>query len=239
MATMRRSLAALVAAAVGIAACGGSGPTKPAEKPAVHRTFQPPGTYSYGTRGFERLNAVVSSRHGYPRTSPVTVTARGCGFTERWKPRPERSSEWQFCVEGRRWRLSVLLDDHEFFGQLVRQRFACRGPFVPRPTVVPVGFRWVDRCRGAGSRATVAYEAVREQSLVVGGQRVKTVFVRAHARLRGRIDGENLYESWLSRENGLLIRRAVSSHTSIDTPFGRVADRERYTLKLRSLTPED
>ena len=237
---MRRSLAALAALtalAVWVSACGGSEPRKSSPRPSADATLQAPGTYTYATRGYERLKAIVSSRHGYRRTSTVSITRAGCGFTERWEPRPERSSEWRFCVKGRRWRLALLLDYHEFFGQLVRQRFVCRGPFVPRPTVVRIGFRWTDRCRGAGSRVTVVYQAVRNQALRIGGKRVETVLVHARARLRGRIDGLNLYESWLSRANGLLVQRDVASDTAIDTPFGTVTDRERYALKVRSLAP--
>ena len=233
----RRSLAALAAVALWATACGGSQEPKPKRQAGESAGLQKAGVYSYATRGYERLSALVASRHDYPRTSTVTVTLTGCGFTERWEPRPERSSEWRFCVDGQRWRLALLLDYHEFFGQPVQQRFSCRGPFVPRPTVVSIGFRWTDRCRGAGSRVTVVYKAVREQSLRVGGTRVQTVFVRARARLRGRIDGLNSYDSWQSRANGLLIRRNVRSDTAIDTPFGKVRDRERYSLKLRSLTP--
>jgi hypothetical protein len=237
MALMRRSLAALAAVALWVSACGGSEQQKPSAQPDRNTTLQPAGTYLYATRGYERLRAIVSTRHDYRRTSTVTVTREGCGFSERWEPRPERSSEWRFCVRGRRWRLALLLDNHEFFGQLVRQRFACTGPFVPRPTVVRIGFRWTDRCRGAGSRVTVVYQAVRNQALRIGGKRVATVLVHARARLRGRIDGVNLYESWLSRANGLLVRRDVISDTAIDTPFGKVTDRERYSLRARSLEP--
>jgi hypothetical protein len=229
------ALAALTLSALG-AGCGGSSGGKGGE-PAGDGTAQPEGVYSYATTGFERLSAAVASRHDYPHTSTVTVSPEGCGFSERWEPRPERSAEWRFCVDGTRWRLAVLLDYHEFFGQPVMQRFACRGPFVPRGPTVPIGFRWTDRCRGAGSRVTVRYRAVREQVQDVAGRPVKTVLVRARAVLRGRIDGVNRLDSWLSRENGLLVRRRVRSDTSIDSPFGKVKDRERYQLALRSTAP--
>jgi hypothetical protein len=233
-----RRLAALAAAALWLTACGGSGGARPSSEQApVVATAQPEGDYTYETAGFERLSAVIASQHDYPSVSTVTVTQEGCGFTEHWEPRPERSSEWRFCVDGPRWRLALLLDYHEFFGQPVTQRFACRGPSIPRPPTVRVGFRWTDRCRGAGSRVTVRYEAVSEQPIAVGGKAVKTVFIRARAKLRGRIDGVNRLDSWLSRENGLLVRRRVKSDTSIDTPFGKVTDRERYVLRLRSLSP--
>jgi hypothetical protein len=235
-----RLLAAAAAAALSLAACGGSdskpGPVKNPPR-AGGPGAQPAGVYSYETSGFERLSAVFASRHDYPRVSTVSVTRTRCGFNERWVPRPERSSESRFCLDGKRWRLETLVDYHEFFGQAVPQRFACKGPLVPRPTTVPIGFRWTDRCRGAGSRVTVRYEAVREQPITVAGKPLKTVFVRARAQLRGRIKGVNRLDSWLSRKNGLLVRRRVVSDTAIDSPFGKVRDRERYALELRSPSP--
>lgn len=243
-----RSLAPLVAAAVSLAAfgaafaggCGGSGDGGSAQHPtprAGDASRQPSGIYTYATRGFEQLSAVFSSRHGYPRTSAVRVAANPCGFSERWQPRPERWAEWRYCVRGDRWRVQTQLDYHEFFGQSVQQRFACTGPFVPRPPTVTLGFTWTDRCRGAGSRVTVRYRAIRDQTLDVNGKPLRTVLVRARASLKGRISGVNVIESWLSRENGLLVRRAVTSATSIASPFGKLHDRERYALMIRSVEP--
>jgi hypothetical protein len=231
-------IAALAAATFLFGACGSSD-SKPASRPAnpPGPAMQPPGAYSYETTGFERLSAVFSSTHRYPARSTVEVTRTGCGYNERWVPRAERSSESRFCVKPKLWRLDALVDYHEFFGQAVRQRFACRGPYVPRPQVVKLGFRWTDRCRGAGSRVTVDYRAMAERSLSVSGRPVRTILIRARAVLRGRIDGVNLIESWLSRRDGLLVRREVRSATAIDTPFGKIKDREQYRLGLASLTP--
>src|SRR4051794_11610812 len=108
-----RRLAALAAAALWLTACGGSGGDSGSQPPPRPASAQPEGEYVYGTTGFERLSAVVASRHDYPRTSTVEVDPRGCGFSERWEPRPERSAEWRFCVDGPRWRLAVLIDYHE------------------------------------------------------------------------------------------------------------------------------
>jgi hypothetical protein len=233
----------LLAVALSLAAfggaCGGSGDggAKPTPRPVRDASLQPSGSYLYATRGFEQLAAVVSSRHGYPKTSVVHVADNACGFSERWQPRPERWAEWRYCVRGKRWRVQTQLDYHEFFGQAVQQRFTCTGPYVPRPTVVKTGFTWTDRCRGAGSRVAVRYRAVRNQTLAVQGKPVETVLVQARAALNGRIRGVNVLDSWLSRKNGLLVRRAVTSATSIASPFGKLHDRERYSLKIRSLTP--
>jgi hypothetical protein len=238
IASMRRLLAALAVLVVWVSACGGSEEEETPERPPSGGSpLQQEGRYSYATSGFERLSAVLSSRHRYPRRSTVDVEGDGCGYSELWKAGPERMSRWDFCTDGRRWRLAGLFDYHEFFGQATIQRFRCRGPLVPRAPSVRIGLRWTDRCRGAGSRVTVRYVAVRNQTLRVAGKPVETVLIRARARLRGRIDGQNVYDSWLSRSKGLLIRREVRSDTAIDTPFGKARDRERYSLELRSLVP--
>jgi hypothetical protein len=234
----RRSLVALVALAVLASGCGSSDEDEPQEPPARAADLQQPGDYAYATNGFDRLSAAFSSRHRYPRTSAVSVEPGDCGFSERWSPVPERVSVWRFCIDGPRWRLAELSDYHEFFGQGTMQRFRCRGPFVSRPPTVRIGFRWTDRCRGAGSRVTVRYRAARDQTLQVKGKPVETVLIRARARLRGRIDGGNVYDSWLSRANGQLVRRLVTSDTTVDTPFGEVRNRERYSLRLTSLEPD-
>jgi len=232
-----RLIAALAAATFLFAACGSSDSKSPARHGPAQPAMQPPGVYSYATTGFERLSAVFSSTHRYPSRSTVEVTRSACGFTERWVPRPERSSESRFCLQAKRWRLDALTDYHEFFGQAVRQRFACRGPFVPRPQVVIVGFRWTDRCRGAGSRVTVAYQAIAERTVSVAGRPVNTIQIRARAALRGRISGVSRIDSWLSRRDGLLVRRDVRSATAIASPFGRIKDREQYGLALISPAP--
>ena len=74
------------------------------------------------------------ARHDYPSPSTVTVARTGCGVSERWEPRPERSAEWRFCLDAGRWRLDALLDYHEFFGQAVRQEFLLRRPLRPART---------------------------------------------------------------------------------------------------------
>jgi hypothetical protein len=233
-----RSLAVLVAAALSLAGCGGgSDGGRAVRKPTVDRTVQGAGTYRYDTRGFERLSAIISSRHAYPHRSTITVSREGCGLSERWDVRPERWVESRFCLANDKWRLASFVDYHEFFGQPVLQRFTCRGPFVRRAPSVAKGFAWTDRCRGAGSRVTVRYEVVRRQSIAVAGRKVPTVLIRARARLRGQLDGFNTIYSWLSRRNGLLVRRSVQSRTALGTPFGKVSDRERYSLRLRSPAP--
>src|SRR5262245_16824239 len=126
---MRRTLVVLALVAVSLPACGGSEHGKPKRLPASTSPLQRDGLYTYKTSGFERLSAVVASRHRYPPRTTVEVAGADCGYTETWRPRPERATAWRFCTDGQRWRLASLLDYREFFGQIAVQRFVCRGPF--------------------------------------------------------------------------------------------------------------
>jgi hypothetical protein len=234
-----RSLAvlALVVVAGGLAACGGGSGTKPKKPAAPGEAVQPPGVYTYATTGADRVKAIVTGRHDYPPQTPITVIREGCGVTERWDPLPERWSESSFCLMGKRWRLSSIVDYHSFFGESLRQRYDCRGRFVPRPALIRAGFTWVDRCTGPGATATLRGEALGPRRLEVEGKPVETVLVRLRAELSGRVRGVNVSNSWLRRTDGLLVRREVTSDTDVDSSVGKVKGIERYSLRLRSLEP--
>ena len=79
-------------------------------------------------------------------TTTVTVDGAGCELTERWDALPERWAEWRYCVTGDTWRLSVVTDHHEFFGQVQECSPLLRARRSP-PRKMKVGFRWTDRCR--------------------------------------------------------------------------------------------
>jgi hypothetical protein len=184
------------------------------------------------------VQAIVSGRHAYPSVTSVSVAKEGCDLIERWDALPERWSEFTSCVVGSRWRLLSLVDYHEFFGESLEQRYDCRGRFVPRPATIPTGFRWTDHCRSPDSTATLSGTALGTKQQAVGGKRVRTVLIRLRARLRGRVRGTYVIDSWLLRTNGLLVRREVESDTVVASSVGTVKGRERYSLRLRSLAPE-
>jgi hypothetical protein len=236
LAVVAALLAAGGLAAGGLGACGGSSKTHSERSP--NATVQKPGVYGYTTQGADRVQAIVSGRHAYPSVTSVSVAKQGCDLIERWDALPERWSEFTSCVVGSRWRLLSLVDFHEFFGESLEQRYDCRGRFVPRPAIIPTGFRWTDNCRAPGSRATLAGTALGTKQQDVAGKRVATVLIRLRARLRGRVRGTYVIDSWLLRTNGLLVRREVRSDTAVASSVGTVKGKERYSLRLRSLTPE-
>jgi hypothetical protein len=230
---------ALVLAAAWSTGCGEESGSSARETPPPRAgaAVQKPGAYSYATDGSDRVETFVSARHRYPSSTTVTVARRGCTLLERWDALPERWSESRSCVSGTRWRLVSLVDYHEFFGESIEQRYDCAGRFIPRPALVRIGFRWTDRCRAPGATATIDGRVVGTQRLAVAGKPAPTVLLRLRARLRGRIRGENVIDSWLLRSTGLLVRREVRSDTVVDSSVGRVKGRERYSLRLRSLDP--
>jgi len=233
-----RSLAVVAAllAAGALAACGGSSdkPSQASPGAAVQKT----GLYSYATRGADRVQAIVSGRHAYPAVTSVSVARQGCDLIERWTALPERWSEFTSCIEGSRWRLLSLVDYHEFFGESVEQRYDCHGRFVPRPALIPTGFRWTDRCTSPNSSATLEGTALGTKVQKVAGKPVRTVLIRLRARLRGDVRGTYVIDSWLQRTNGLLVRREVQSDTVVASAVGTVKGSERYSLQLRSLAPD-
>ena len=65
------------------------------------------------------------------------------------------------------------------------------------------------------------------------GRRVAAVRLRTRARFGGVIRGTSTIDSWLSRSDGLVLRRAVRSASRVESPIGTVGARERYEIQLR------
>jgi hypothetical protein len=223
--------------AISIAGCG-SDNSPPSHPASPGEAVQKPGPYAYTTRGFDSVEAILPSRHDYPAETTVTVSRAGCGIAERWDARPERWSVSRFCLDGDRWRLRSIVDYHEFFGQSVTEQYDCTGTLIPRPALIQRGLHWTDRCSSARGSATIRGSALGAEELEIGGKKVSTVRFRLRARLRGSVRGVNVSDSWLLRTTGLLVRREVTSTTEVDSQVGPVHGRERYSLALRSLEPE-
>jgi hypothetical protein len=237
MPSVTRRLVIVFLLATFAAGCG-SGNSSPPSTAPPGEAVQEPGSYIYATRGFDRVEAIVPSRHDYPDETTVTVTKESCGIAERWDALPERWNVTTFCISGKKWRLRSIVDFHEFFGQSVREQYDCTGDLIPRPALIKVGTRWADHCRSSRGTATISGAVLGAEDVEVDGKKVSTVRFRLRARLRGSIRGVNTSDSWLQRTNGLLIRRAVTSTTEVDSEVGPVTGTERYSLVLKSLKPE-
>jgi len=225
--------AATLIAALTIAACGSDDPDEP-PPPNPRTAFEPaPGRYSYATRGFETVDALLGSRHSYPPRTRTTVAHKACGYTERWLPRRERRLQFDYCVtaDGSR-RLKAVDDIHEFFGYPEALHYVCKGEPVPALARVKIGFRWTDRCKARTTSLVLRGKVLRRSTLNIKGTEVPTVLLRVEARSRGKATGRNVNNSWLAVPSGLLVRRSVRGTATTRTPIGNVNSKERFRMEL-------
>jgi hypothetical protein len=234
MRPVRHALLAALAVLV-LAGCGDEGGDGASEPAGV----QPQGTYEYSTQGSERIGGPLPGRLRYGPDSTVAVDLSGCDLTERWDALPERWAEWRYCVTGDTWRLESVTDHHEFFGQIEEHAYRCSGRRVPRPDRIADGFTWTDRCRARRISAVARGEVVSSGPLSAAGQRVAAVRLRVRTAFSGRVTGGYVMESWLRRTDGLLLRRTFESDTRVRSAVGTVPARERYSLRILSLTPRE
>ena len=234
MSAVRPAISAVVLV-FALGGCGGdSGGDSQPKRPAG---VQPDGVYEYSTGGFEQIGGPLPGRNRYRTTSTVRVDISGCDLTERWDARPERWAEWRYCITGDTWRLESVTDHHEFFGQIEENSYRCSGRRVPRPARIGQGFRWTDRCRASRIAAVARGQVVSIGPVTAAGEQVEAVRLRIRTAFTGRVTGGYVMDSWLRRSDGLLLRRTFASATRVRSPVGIVPARERYSLRIRSLTP--
>jgi len=234
---MLRRFPAALTAALAVLALAGCGDESGGDSPSAPADVQPAGTYSYSTGGLERVGGPLPGRHRFGPMSTVRVDQSGCDLTERWDALPERWAEWRYCITGDTWRLESVTDHHEFFGQVEEYEYRCSGRRVPRPAQIRQGFTWTDRCRAPRIAAVARGEVVSVGPLRAAGERVEAVRLRVRTAFTGRVTGAYVMDSWLRRTDGLLLQRTFESATRARSAVGTVPARERYTLRIRSLTP--
>jgi hypothetical protein len=235
---LRRALAcASVAAAICAAGCGDDeGAARPDGEPTARPAtgaVPAPGRYTYRTSGSERVRAVITARLRYPARSTITYSRSGCGATERWTAGSRRSTTSEYCLEPGGRRLRALVDVHEFFGQPFRLRYRCRGPLVPPARRLREGRSWTDRCNALGATVVATQRVAGIERVRSRGHRVSAVRLVTRARFGGVIRGTSVIDSWLSRRDGLVLRRQVRSASRVESPIGTVGARERYEIVLR------
>jgi hypothetical protein len=218
-----------------LASCGDDKPAAPA--PVRPSGVQPEGVYRYATQGAERIGGPLPGRLVYPPRSTITVATSGCTLSERWEARPERYTEWRYCVTGDTWRLRSVTDYHEFFGNAQRRAYRCSGRAVPRPAQIADGFRWTDRCRARRTTATARGEMLGSERLRIGGEAVTAVHLRVRTTLGGDVRGSYTMDSWLRRSDGLLLRRIFEGDSRVESIVGAVPAHEQYELTIQSLQP--
>lgn len=196
----------------------------------------PPGVYVYATTGFESVSALGGSRHRYPARSTITVRPDPCGVSLRWAALTTRSNRFRLCAEGGGLSLAEWSEEHEFFGQPDRTDWRC-GKTVWLPDDPSPGAQSSWRCRSDDTVQTGTLTVVGEGTVLVEGESVGAVRVRATVRESGAARGRLEEERWLEPETGLPLRIAYRVRTENASPIGEVTFEERYELRLLSLEP--
>jgi len=132
-----------------------------------------------------------------------------------------------------------VLDFHEFFGNVERRTYRCRGRAVPRRDAIESGFGWTDRCRAGETVAVARGVVVGIEDVSVHGERIRAVHLRVRTQLNGDVRGAYTMDGPLVEGDGLLLRRSFVSDSLVDSIVGRVPAHEEYELRLRSTTPRE
>jgi hypothetical protein len=207
----------------------GPGPSAPTSEPA------PDGVYVYATSGYEELD-VGGARHDYPAESTVTVTAWSCGRRFRWQPLRERWDERDTCPGEGGESLVAFRSHHEFFGRADEREFRCEPGSLAMPASPAPGTTWTSRCRADGVLATTVGRVLGSEPFAIDGSVVEAVHFVLESRLEGGDRGTARYETWATA-NGVVLRQIAVVDSEARGPVGTVRYRERYELRLRSLTP--
>jgi hypothetical protein len=196
----------------------------------------PPGVYVYATTGFESVSALGGSRHRYPARSTITARPDPCGVSLRWEALTTRSSTFTLCAGDGELRLAAWTEEHEFFGQPDRTEWQC-SETVWLPEGRAPGARSSWRCRSDDTVQTGTLTVVGEATVLVEGEPVRAVRVRATVRETGAARGRLEEERWLEPETGLPLRIVYGVRTENPSPIGDVTFDERFGLRLLSLEP--
>ena len=174
--------------------------------PAPPADSQPPGVYSYATHGFERIGGRCRGRHVYPPPTTVTVDQAGCGSanagTRAPSARRSGATAWTAALAARRAdRLPRVLRPGR-----ASSRTAARAPSSRARAQIEQGFAGPIAAGRRGTRDRPRRGADRARS-PAAGTRVEAVHLRVRTRAERPDRGAKRIDSWLRRDNGLLVRR--------------------------------
>jgi hypothetical protein len=185
-----------------------------------------PGVYVYRTSGYESTDALVGSRHAYPRETTIAVSEAGCGFVMRWQPLEGRSAVWEICP---RRMLRRFTERHRFFGTQDVHDYRCDSETRAPPLDAAAGAAWGSRC-STGKTTETAHG-------VVVGLRAGLVHALERTRLTGGSRGTGEREWWLDRQTGLVKRLRIANDSVTDSAIGPVRYHEEADLVLTSPKP--
>lgn len=194
------------------------------------------GVYEYATTGSEETTLLGTSRHEYPAITTIAIRATDCGFAQTWTALDKRVEEWTLCKDADALTPRRLRDVHSFYGRTDDRTYACGGGVLP---LKPGDSEQRIVCATDSTTRTDRVRAVGRDAIHVGDTSVEAVHVRDRYTLQGTTDGSGTIDWWLDADTGLPIRIVTGNDSKTDTPIGKRAPyRERFDLKLRSLTPQ-
>ena len=197
-----------------------------------------PGVYTYATTGSDGVDALGGARHQYPPTTTLTVTAGGCGVTEKWVAAVERWDETTACLspDGSGVTMVHFTGFHRFFGGDNTDDYACSGD--PRPVrASAAGATWTTTCIGAEETVVHHGTVVGLEELQVAGTPVRTVHV-TDVEDDGDPTDHQVIDTWYQEGTDLVVRRTSRIATSSSSPVGVVHYDEAYQIDLQSLVPQ-
>lgn len=197
-----------------------------------------PGVYVYDTDGWEETDALGGAHRTYPKETAWTIKPTACGWIERWQPLRERWTETEGCTSAEGFAFSRFTMYHEFFRKGDHRDFRCGADgFVWRTAAKP-GDTWSFECRTPDTTMVMKVTVVGDEPITVAGVARPTTRVRYEATMTGGIRGTNVQERWIDHERQLVLHLTNVADTRANSPFGDVAYDERFTLTLRSLSPQ-
>jgi hypothetical protein len=193
------------------------------------------GVYHYQAAGDETLAiGPLEIERALPEESLLVVLPEARGA---------RSLEWRFARDSaERWHLSASGRGANMVyrsGTVGVRRFArdYGGQTVSalwRPAQPRVGMKWNATYQaGADLAFQRSSTVVRQETLTVGGQRVRTWVIDARELVTGAIDGEARERIWWSPELQLDVKRRIERHLG-----GTVSHDLNATLTLSSIAPD-
>ncbi len=204
------------------------------------------GVYRYQGSGTESISTPPLSQTQGP-TMPGTVEWGDDGC---WTFRIDLSSNhwqsWTYCPEGdtvsevggstwQRWMIGATAITN-------LSVFTCtQGAVVVAPTAGPDS--WDERCTGTSDTVpgeTVSagsYRLVGEESIDVGGTKVRTQHFTSERTMTGAQTGTERSELWFALDTGLPVRNERSITADSDTPIGTTTYTEEGAFSLVSAEP--
>lgn len=219
-----------------------TGVESPPARRSIGRALPAEGVYVFETSGEESLvdAPLGDARHAYPRETAVVVRRGGCGILEAWLPLEGRGRVISSCEDDRGGKRYAGTDTRTFFGIEARRDITCTGRAVPPLAGARGGSSWRSSCNVTGFSefaASARSEAMKPQTIVVGGERVRAVGVRTVLRFTGEARGSAVHEMWRRVSDGLPLRELYREQSVLDTHVGDLSYRDRYDLRLTSLEP--